>query len=134
MCVISYVLISAIIFAQAVCFRMMNTQENHGKQTLRIMPNTMLCLPFLVTKYPRKLEIFKPARTQGSSYYQPKQCILKGKCPKITIGLHCFIPIWVPFNDFWHIPTALPAGYTPSPTLSSPTHHMHPPTPWPHLQ
>ena len=29
---------------------------------------------------------------QGSLYYQPKPCIFKGKCPKITICLHCFIP------------------------------------------
>ena len=36
--------------------------------------------------------LFEGQYSQGSLYYQPKQCTFKGKSPKSTIHLHCLIP------------------------------------------
>ena len=51
---------------------------------------------------------------QGSLYYQPKQCILKGKSHNSTINLHCLIPpkwemIPVLTLAFWYDNSSVPS-------------------------
>ncbi len=48
-----------------------------------------------------------PSVSQGSSYYQPKQCTMKGKSLNITIDLHCLIPPQKKREISWSLSLAL---------------------------